>query len=292
MSKSVKYFKHFMWTDLEAPTQEELQLLTEMFHIDINLFEDILELGHLPKIEKVNSYTFIILRAYSASLNANVSSVGELSNKIAFFINETSILTVHRASFPFLKNRSNDCDSSEALMLDIINEILLTYEGPLQVQSEKMDAFEREIFLKTGHSISIESLYYQKSKARISKKILQLTQGVLNQIVVKPELSSTLQDAKETTLSYVLQYDEVIEDANTILNSYLSVTAQRSNDAMKLLTIFSAFFLPLTFIAGIYGMNFRYMPELEWRHGYFMTLGLMAIISIVIYLWFKRKKII
>ena len=164
-----------MWTDLEAPTQEELQLLTEMFHIDINLFEDILELGHLPKIEKVNSYTFIILRAYSASLNANVSSVGELSNKIAFFINETSILTVHRASFPFLKNRSNDCDSSEALMLDIINEILLTYEGPLQVQSEKMDAFEREIFLKTGHSISIESLYYQKSKARISKKILQLT---------------------------------------------------------------------------------------------------------------------
>ena len=281
-----------MWTDLEAPTKEELELLTEMFHIDINLFEDILELGHLPKIEKVNSYTFIILRAYSASLNANVSSVGELSNKIAFFINETSILTVHRASFPFLKNRSHDCDSSEALMLDIINEILLTYEGPLQVQSEKMDAFEREIFLKTGHSISIESLYYQKSKARISKKILQLTQGVLNQIVVKPELSSTLQDAKETTLSYVLQYDEVIEDANTILNSYLSVTAQRSNDAMKLLTIFSAFFLPLTFIAGIYGMNFRYMPELEWRHGYFMTLGLMAIISIVIYLWFKRKKII
>jgi magnesium transporter len=61
---------------------------------------------------------------------------------------------------------------------------------------------------------------------------------------------------------------------------------------MKLLTIFSAFFLPLTFIAGIYGMNFRYMPELEWHNGYFMTLGLMAIISIVIYMWFKRKKII
>ena len=177
-------------------------------------------------------------------------------------------------------------------MLDLFNEILLSYEGPLQAQSDRMDDFERQIFLQSGHTISIESLYYQKSKARISKKILQLTQGVLNQVVVKPELNSTLQDTKETTLSYVLQYDEVIEDANTILNSYLSVTAQRSNDAMKLLTIFSAFFLPLTFIAGIYGMNFRYMPELEWQSGYFMTLGLMAIISIVIYLWFKRKKII
>jgi len=177
-------------------------------------------------------------------------------------------------------------------MLAIINQMLLTYEGPAEAQSEKMDEFEREIFLKSGKSISIESLYYQKSKARISKKILQLTQVVLNQITVKPELSSTLQDAKETTLSYILQYDEVIEDANTILNSYLSVTAQRSNDAMKLLTIFSAFFLPLTFIAGIYGMNFKYMPELNWHYGYFMTLGLMAVISIVIYLWFKRKKII
>ena len=117
MSKSVKYFKHFIWTDLEAPSKEELELLTEMFHIDINLLEDILEQGHLPKIEKVNSYTFIILRAYSANPNANVSSVGELSNKIAFFINETNILTVHRASFHFLKNRSNDCHSSEEMML-------------------------------------------------------------------------------------------------------------------------------------------------------------------------------
>lgn len=292
MSKSVKYFKHFIWTDLEAPSQEELELLTDLFHIDINLLEDILELGHLPKIEKVNSYTFIILRAYSANPNANVSSVGELSNKIAFFINETNILTVHRASFHFLKNRSNVCHSSEEMMLDLFNEILLTYEEPLQAQSERMDDFERQIFLQSGHSISIESLYYQKSKARISKKILQLTQNVLNQVIVKPELNSTLQDTKETTLSYLLQYDEVIEDATTILNSYLSVTAQRSNDAMKLLTIFSAFFLPLTFIAGIYGMNFRYMPELEWQSGYFMTLGLMAFISIVIYLWFKRKRII
>lgn len=292
MSKITITYDQFEWIDLEQPTQEELQMLTSLFNIDFNLLEDILELGHLPKIEKVDGYTFMILRAYSANLAANVTSVGQLSNKIAFFINDKSLLTVHRADFPFLKNCSARYASSESLMLAIINQMLLTYEGPAEAQSEKMDEFEREIFLKSGKSISIESLYYQKSKARISKKILQLTQVVLNQITVKPELSSTLQDAKETTLSYILQYDEVIEDANTILNSYLSVTAQRSNDAMKLLTIFSAFFLPLTFIAGIYGMNFKYMPELNWRYGYFMTLGLMAVISIVIYLWFKRKKII
>lgn len=291
MSKIVKVYNQFRWTDLGRPTQEELEMLTKSYNIDLHLLEDILEYGHLPKIEKVKDYTFIILRAYAPNPKDNITAVGSLTNKIAFFVNETDLVTVHRADFEFLKNLTDDYASTEALMLDLINEILLTYDKPLEQQADKMDEFERAIFLKGGHSISIESLYYQKSKARISKKVLQLTQTVLNQITVKPGLSSLLQDTKETTLSYLLQYDEVIEDANTILHSYMSVTAQRSNDAMKLLTIFSAFFLPLTFIAGIYGMNFDYMPELRWKYGYFITLGVMVIISLIILSWFKRKRI-
>ncbi|HQW02180.1 MAG TPA: CorA family divalent cation transporter [Saprospiraceae bacterium] len=292
MSKIVKVYDQFRWTDLGRPSQEELQTLTSAHNIDLHLLEDVLEYGHLPKIEKVKDFTFIILRAYASTGKENITAVGGLSNKIAFFINDKDLVTVHRADFEFFKNLSDDYASSEALMMDIINEILMTYEKPLGQQGDKMDEFERAIFLKGGQTISIESLYYQKSKARISKKVLQLTQAVLNQITVKPELSSLLQDTKETTLSFVLQYDEVIEDANTILHSYMSVTAQRSNDAMKLLTIFSAFFLPLTFIAGIYGMNFDFMPELRWKYGYFITLGVMVVISIIILSWFKRKRII
>jgi magnesium transporter len=75
------------------------------------------------------------------------------------------------------------------------------------------------------------------------------------------------------------------------MNMYLSVNAQKTNDVMKLLTVFSAFFLPLTFIAGIYGMNFKFMPELEGKYSYFVILGLMAILSILIFYWFRRKKI-
>ena len=101
-----------------------------------------------------------------------------------------------------------------------------------------------------------------------------------------------MQDIKDKLLSLILNYDEVLENVNNLLNSYHSVSTQKTNDVMKLLTIFSAFFLPLTFVAGIYGMNFDFMPELKWRFGYFLTIGLMFFISIIIYLWFKRKNIL
>jgi magnesium transporter len=74
------------------------------------------------------------------------------------------------------------------------------------------------------------------------------------------------------------------------LQVHFTVTANKTNDAMKALTIISAILLPMTFIAGIYGMNFKHMPELEWRYGYFFALGLMASIAVAFYVYFKRKK--
>lgn len=292
MSKTIIKYDTFEWIDLEKPTQEELKEITQPFNIDFNLLEDSLEQGHLPKIEKINDYTFIILRAYSAHHTANVTTVGELSNKIAFFFNDSLLITVHRAKFDFLGNRPVNFSSSEVLVLDIFNEMLLTYEKPLHTQSDRIDEFEKLIFLQNGKSISVESLYFQKSKARISKKILLLTQNVFNQLAVSPDSASLLQDLKETALNYTLHFDEVIEDVNTILNTYLSITAKRSNDVMKLLTVFSVFFLPLTFIAGIYGMNFDFMPELHWRNGYFFVIAAMLLISGAIYAWFRHRKII
>ena len=138
----------------------------------------------------------------------------------------------------------------------------------------------------------MEDLYFLKTQTRITKKLLQIIQNVINQLEVKDESKTALQDIKDRLLNLILNYDEVLENSNNLLNTYLSVNAQKSNDVMKLLTIFSAFFLPLTFVAGIYGMNFENMPELKWRSGYFLTLGIMLFIALVIYFWFKRKRIL
>src|SRR5690606_19144771 len=97
---------------------------------------------------------------------------------------------------------------------------------------------------------------------------------------------------KDLLVSLILEYDELIENSLQLLNTYLSIQAQKNNDVMKLLTVFSAFFLPLTFIAGIYGMNFRYMPELTYQYGYLATWLVMLAISALIWIWFKRKQIL
>ena len=74
-----------------------------------------------------------------------------------------------------------------------------------------------------------------------------------------------------------------------IRDSYLSLNSHQTNNVMKVLTIITSIFAPLTFIAGIYGMNFENIPELTWKYGYFFSLGLMGIIGVFMYLWFKSK---
>lgn len=290
-----KEFDSFNWLDVKCPSEEQFADIATEFKLEKYSVRDSLEPGHLPKIEKIKNFNFVILRAYTANENDNISTVEELSNKVAFFYNEKQLITIHRTQFPFLENLSKSDKKFHSvydLLIAIFKEIVQTYTAPSQWQTDQIDEVEKTIFLKDHNKISLEDLYFQKAETRISKKLLVLTQNVINQIQVPEVNQSGLQDVKDNLIKLILEYEESLENANNLMNTYLSVTAQKSNDVMKLLTIFSAFFLPLTFIAGIYGMNFDFMPELRWKLGYFYVLFFMLLLAIVIYAWFKRKKIL
>lgn len=292
MSQAKKEHQNFQWIDLINPKMSELSELVRPFGISLHLLEDTLQIGHLPKIEKVGEFNFLILRAYSAKNDELASEISELTNKIGFFFNEKMLITIHQKEFGFLDQIDSRFEDTESVILKIAEQMLETYEGPADWLSEQMDRFEQDVFLNQGRKFSVESLYYDKAKARACKKLMLLTQMVLNQIPVKPHNLSTVQDLKETVASLILQFDDFLDEANSLLNIHLASNSQKTNDVMKLLTIFSAFFLPLTFIVGVYGMNFEFIPELKWESGYFVTWGLMIGISVVIFAWFKRKKII
>jgi magnesium transporter len=285
-------FQNFIWTDICNPDRQSLDRIATQYNLDIHQITDSLERGHLPKIERLAEYQFIILRAFTSNIQEGATTINDLSNKIAFFINEVKLISVHQRDFPFLDQLKNDFTHPEDLLLLIINKMLDTYEPPLAELDRQIEELEKSVFLRKYAKVSLEDLYYLKTQTRITKKLLQLFQQVTIQLYVRDVNRSSLQDIRDRLVRHMLKYDEVLENAQNLLHTYHSVNAQKSNDVMKLLTVFSAFFLPLTFIAGIYGMNFEHMPELEWPNGYFITLGVMMVIALIIFIWFKRKRIL
>jgi magnesium transporter len=285
-------FTNFQWVDLENPKLTELKEIIQPYGLNPHLLDDLLQVGHLPKLEKVGEFNFMIIRAFSANTNDKLTTIPELSNKIGFFFTNEVLLTVHQKPFNFLEEITGHYEDPEALILKITEKMLATYQAPADWLSEEMDRFESDVFLGRRKRFSVESLYFAKAKARACKKVLQLTQTLLQHLTVQPSNEVQLQDLKESVSSLILQFEDFLDEANSLLNIYLSSNSQKTNEVMKLLTVFSAFFLPLTFLVGVYGMNFKFMPELNWEYGYYLTWGAMLSISVVIFIWFKVRKII
>jgi len=246
----------------------------------------------LPKYEKNYKVEFYIFRAYTSDIKLHIDEVGEMSNKIAFFIFEDKLITIHRAHFNFLNIHEEKHIKINELFLRIVKLMLDTFQKPTIDLSNKISEIERTIFLKDHRKVLLEELYFIKSQSRILKKVLHITQSVMEQSADNFSASYQYQDIKDELLNLLTYNEESVENSNQLMNTYLSISDQKNNEVVRLLTIFSAFFLPLTFIAGVYGMNFKFMPELNWGWGYFFSIGLMLLVVIVIYIWFRKKRIL
>jgi magnesium transporter len=293
--KRIFSFPNFEWVDIQNPNEHEIKELKKEYHLDGFHIDDSIERGHLPKVEVSNGNHFVILRAFTGKKNENLSTIEEISNKIAFFFDEKRLITIHRASFHFLNYQEKDAYQSLTVydfVIQLFSSIIDTYSEPALWQGNQIDEIEKIIFLKDYSNISLEDLYFQKAEARVSKKLLLISQDVLKEIKFPEKYSPAIENIQDNLKKLILEYDEALEDAHNLMHTFMSVAAQKNNDVVKLLTVFSAFFLPLTFIVGLYGMNFKYMPELEWRYGYFMVIFSMIIMSVFIYIWFKVKKIL
>ena len=178
------------------------------------------------------------------------------------------------------------------LFLSIVGAMVETFNKPTADPSAKITDIEKTIFLKDHRAILLEELYFIKSQSRILKKVLHITQNVIDQVADKFSNSFQFQDIKDRLLNQLTINDESVENSNQLMTTYLSISDQKNNEVVRLLTSFSAFFLPLTFIAGVYGMNFDFMPELKWRYGYLFSILFMFLIVLIIYIWFRRKRIL
>ena len=292
MKITEKAFESFKWIDIENPIKEDLEKINKELGLNYYLIKDSLEKGHLPKYEKNYKVEFYIFRAYTSDIKLHIDEVGEMSNKIAFFIYEDKLITIHRAHFNFLQIHEEKHIKINEFFLRIVKLMIDTFKKPTIDLSNKITEIERTIFLKDHRKVLLEELYFIKSQSRILKKVLQITQSVIEQSSQNFIASFQYQDIKDELLNLLTYNEESVENSNQLMTTYLSISDQKNNEVVRLLTIFSAFFLPLTFIAGVYGMNFKFMPELNWEWGYYFSILLMTAVVIVIYIWFRRKRIL
>jgi magnesium transporter len=292
MKINEKSFESFQWIDIENPIMEDLEKISKEHGLNYYLIKDSLEKGHLPKYEKTYKVDFYIFRAYTSDIKLHIDEVGEMSNKIAFFLFEKKLITIHRAHFNFLRIHEEKHIKLNELFLRIVKLMLDTFQKPTLELSKQINEIERTIFLKDHRKILLEELYFIKSQSRILKKVLHITQTVMDQSAQNFVTSSQYQDIKDELLNLITYNDESVENSTQLMATYLSISDQKNNEVVRLLTIFSAFFLPLTFIVGLYGMNFKFMPEITWKFGYLFSIILMIIVVVIIYFWFRRKRII
>lgn len=291
----------FKWLDVVAPSPAELEALAAEHQIHPLAVQDCLEPEHLPKYEKLGAITFVILRACDEEATPDVDTVHKLTRKVAMFFTERFVITVHRAEQRFLNDlkraapwaASPSEPAHELLVLAIANGVIDTFWKPLDDAEARIASIEDRQERPQNRGSFVHEVFHLKRRINairstsrhILETVKKLTAGGASSMPSSPRLN----DLRENAESLYFATDEVLEDANSLLSLSLAADDHEINQVTKVLTIFAAFFLPLTFIVGVYGMNFDVMPELRWRYGYPAVLVAMAAISLSIYLWFRRK---
>ena len=274
---------------------DDLSKVSERYALSHHNLQDCLEPDHLPKFEEGDPFNFIILRKVLDETDKG-TSIHALTTKIAIFFDVDTIVTIHRVPHPDLFPvceqliQSGKIASIGSFLLKIIARVQHSYSSFASELNLKIEETETRLFIKKQATESIESLFLLKRRASLCKKLLLLTGEVVSAVQHRQKKSSEVQDIRDSQIKLQLFYDQLTEDALNLVSMYMSISANKTNDVMKVLTIFSAYFLPLTFIVGVYGMNFEFMPELEWTFGYPLVLGLMLVVFLLIYFWFRRKK--
>lgn len=287
--------ENFEWIDVAQPTAEELADLAKRYHLHPHTVADCLEPDHLPKYEVTGETVFIITRKY-APRDDFADTIQELSSKVALFFSDDFLITIHRLPQTFLQDINERyaskglCHNVQALVARIMEGVLQSYVKPGQALADEIDRFESLIFLKKSIPDLQENIYYIKRKAGVTKNIIKLTDEVITLLEKKYGTSPEMEELWDMYTKVETLYDQVYSDAHALTGVYLAISAQRTNEVMRILTIFSVFFMPLTFIVGIYGMNFDWMPELRIWWAYPAVLASMLLIIVGIFVWFRWRR--
>lgn len=272
----------------------------KLFGIHPLILEDTLNTHQRPKIEEFENLLYCVLKMLDYDeekeeiLNEQVSLILEEDLLISFQERPGDVFEPIRERIKSSLGRIRR-SGPDFLMYSLMDAVVDKYFNILEHLSDKMEKLE-ESLLKNPEQTIVNEIY------RLKRQLLEVRHAVwpLREAVTRLRHGSSIL-VKEDTYTYLSDlYDHIIQVIDTVetyremvagmLDLYLSSVSNRMNEVMRILTVIATIFIPLTFIAGVYGMNFRYMPELEWKWAYPCVWVIMTGIGLLMAGWFKRKK--
>jgi len=289
------------WINIDGIHETDImEKLGDCFGFHPLILEDILNTQQRPKIEDFNDYIYFVLKMIDYSYKTNTISLEQVSiilGKNYVISLQEKPLEIYEPIRSRIKNDKSKIRNtgSDYLVYLLIDSIIDNYFSVLEKIGEKIEHVENKLVssptqktLKTIYNLKRNMLYMRKSTWPLREIISRLERGEISLI-------------NDSTRIYIRDiYDHIIQVIDTIetfrdmlsgmVDIYLSSMSHRLNEVMKILTIISTIFIPITFIASIYGMNFRFMPEISWKWSYLVVWAIILFIIVYMVIYFKRKK--
>jgi magnesium transporter len=289
-----------LWLDMDnEPAAAAAVLLHEEFGLHPLAVQDALRERHPPKLEDFGDYTFLLLRGLSAdSRDTDFSTI-----QLALFVGRRFLVTRHSAESPSTdrlwrevqENPDRLSAGPAALALRLCRIMVGRYLGILLALEPRLEELEDEILSSPRDELLGELAGY-KSRLKKLRRVVAYHQQVFSELrngasrLFGAEVVHELNDVYEHQERAVSLSGLYYELAVDLVESYLSLASHHLNRIMKVLTIVTAIFVPLSFLAGLYGMNFENIPELHARSGYFILLGVMAGIVVLLLALFRKMR--
>src|SRR5512143_241125 len=277
-----------------------LEKLGDCFGLHRLVMEDILNTDQRPKVEGFGEYLYIVLKMLSNDRNGEI-----VTEQISIVVGSNFVLSFQEGIegdvFNLIRERLRSGKgrirkmSADYLAYALLDAVVDNYFVILEKFGDKIELLETEL-IENPSQQTVQRIYQLKRELIFLHNAVWPLREVVNSMtkhespLVRESTSPYLRDVYDHVIHVIDSVDIYREMISSMLDMYLSSVSNRLNEVMKVLTVISLIFMPITFIAGVYGMNFKNMPELEWRYGYFYSLIGMFGIGVAMFIYFKRKQ--
>ncbi|HET7004792.1 MAG TPA: magnesium/cobalt transporter CorA [Candidatus Binatia bacterium] len=286
-----------LWFHFDTPTEEEMRFLQDTLRIHHLTIEDVVNQNQRPKIESFEEYVYLAIHPLKRSNKWKIEP-----SELDLLLGRHWIVSVHYGPMPGLVEKSQIHErladglgrGTDFLLYTLVDLVVDSYFPVLDEIEDEIDSLEERLLARSKVTDMNRLLTFKRSLVHV-RRAVGPQREVFNQLTrhefpfVRPENLVYFRDVYDHLLRITEELDSLRDILSSALEVHLASTSNQLNVTMKRLTAWGTIFVVITAIAGIYGMNFKFMPELEWRYGYFAAIAFMALVSLGLWFYFKKK---